>query len=397
MEQRLQDVLTLARCGLRDEIPKLSGTQDWPGIFRLAANLKMTPFVQYGLKLGAGLDCPGKIYEAQMQELHKKALGRVIAAGELAGLQEELQKLGIPTAVVKGQALATAYRHPELRAGCDIDLYVEEAKERAVYDWAGKLGLSMERRVPGTHHGKIIHPVLGLIELHVSLCNGDEALVESTKAKDALLVHPVEPFCILDNCGNQVVTLGMTDHMLFIVNHMVNHYLHGEAQLRMLADVNSFFGAYHRKMDENRLREALRQLKYDRMFSIVLAIGNHDLGFSHSPEWVEGVSAREREELLLDFCQGEFEKESALRVYDTYCRGTMSGGWKDVIFKLKILKVNVRTALQLRHQMSLHQMAAIGWRRMKNMFSPFASREGKEISPETARRLSLIRQMGMMD
>lgn len=412
MDKKITDLFYLVRCSLWEEAPKLSELESetdgeknelqkekyWDELYGLAVKMKLNTFVQYALKLGNGLSCPKEKYMALVQEMRKTAVGRVLAAGELAGMQEELRERGIETAVVKGQALAAAYPHPELRAGCDIDLYVDEAKERAVYEWAKQKGYQQERRVPGTHHGKITHPVLGLIELHVSLCNADEALVESAKDKEVLLLHPTEPFCALDNCGSKVMTIGMTDHMLFIINHMINHYLHGEAQARMLVDVNLFFARYQKEMDLVRLEQTLERLRYQRFFRAVLEIGNRYLGFTHAPEWTEGVLEEEAEELLLDFCRGEFNKESALKVYDEYCKRTMPGGVKAVAFKLQILGTNVRTAFQLRHQMSVKSMAAIGWQRMKNMFS-VSKAQGMEgdCAKEAGRRLKLMERLNLMD
>lgn len=398
MNQKIWEVMELVRCSLKDEAPAPKEGRDWEEIFGLAAKAKLEPFVWHALKLGKGLDCPAGQYQELMQRLQKKAVGRVIAAGELARLQEELQRLGAQTAVVKGQAAAAAYPHPELRGGCDIDLYVAKEKEALVYDWAKEQGCRQERRVPGTHHGKITHPVLGLIELHVSFCNADEALVESAKAKDGLLRHPTEPFCTLDNCGSPVVTIGMTDHMLFLLGHMVNHYLHGEAQARMLLDLNVFFDRYREEMEERRLEDVLERLRYRRFLGAVLFLGNEYLGFSHEEKWTRGVSHGEAEELLEGLFQGDLAKEEALLVYDEYCKGTVPGGVRGLAFKLRVLGTNVRTAFQLRHQMSFGTMAAMGLRRVKNMFSP-SGKTGRETggNGEARQRVGLLKKLGMMD
>ncbi len=397
MEKELQYLLHLTKCSLWDDVPEQAAAViDWNKLQILANQTKLDTFVSYGLKLGGGLNCPKEIYEPLFKKIRKSAVGRVVAADELSNMQAELQLLGILSAVVKGPALASAYHHPELRGGCDIDVYVDEKQEKKVYRWAADKGYKTEKRVSGTHHGKITHSVLGLIELHVSLSNADEALVESVKGKDALLLHPHEDFCKVKNCGNEITTIGMTDHMIFIVSHMINHYLHGEAQARMLVDVNMFFDTYQSKLDLERFYNCMEELHYDKFFQCVLRIGNQYLGFHHQMSLLGEADENEVEELLLNFCEGIMEKEDALRVYDEYCKRTIPGGFKSIIYKIKILGTNVRTAFQLRRQMSWQTIIKIGWQRVRNIFlSGKETEQGSSDGVVAARRLELLKKLNL--
>ena len=410
------EMLYLAKCGIWGEVPAEYQRKDpsrvtefWNAMRTLAVQTKLEPFVQFGVKLGNGLDCPKQQYEVWSAEMRKKALGRVMAAGELESAQKDLAEQGIPTAVLKGLAAASAYRYPELRSGCDIDLYVEEKKEAAVYAWAKARGCTVRPRVKGTHHGEISHPVLGLIELHVSLCNADEALVEKAKDKQTVLVHPKKPFVTVKTAGNSLVTIDHTEHLMFLVSHMINHYLHGEACLRHMTDVNAFFAAYGQQMEQETLFSDLAKLRYQKFFGMVLLLGNRYLGFSHDEKLLErllGMSlsqgSKAADELLADYLAVMTEKEDALKVYDTYCRQMIPTGFSAVIYKLRILEKNVRTAFQLRHKMSWTQMGKIGWQRMRNLFG--GGGEIEKPSVETGeekgaaeRRISMMKQAGLFD
>ena len=404
MQAEIKDLTYLIRCSLWDEIPEQKNLQAhtdaaayWTHLLGMAQHLKISPFIRYALKLGDGLDCPHRIYADQIEKLRSMAMRRMCGAEALAFLQEELRAMGIESAVIKGQALATAYARPQLRSGCDVDLYVEEKQEKAVYAWAKEQGFAVEKRVPGTHHGEIWHPYLGLIELHVMLCNADESLVEQVKAKEAFLTHPREDYVTLSNCGHPVVSIGMTDHMIFILAHMINHYLHGEATPRMLLDVNEFFSAYRDRIDLERLRQDLALLHYDNFFATVLLIGQKWLGFSYEKAWKEGTREEDALALLSDFCTCDRAKEDAIAVYDAYCKGNVGGGGKALVLKLSLLGSNIRTAWQLRHKMRLRSILSIGTKRIANLF--FAKDKGekeKSASDVVERRLALMKQMDLL-
>ena len=380
---------------------------DWKNVRNEAGKMSLTPFVDYGKKLAKSAGCPVELDQQAQNSMRQAAIGRVVAASELHGLQQELERMGIANAVIKGMAVASAYPHPELRSGCDIDLYVDEKDENRVYDWAEKQKWKVRRRVKGTHHGEITHPVLGLIELHVSLCNADEALVESAKGKDAVLLHPSHPYVKVENFGAELVTLDHTEHMLFIINHMINHYLHGEAQLRQMTDVNIYLYAYGDQMDMEYLKKTLEQMRYLKFFETVLFIGNRYLGFFHDRELLGDVLETDAEELLEDFCTDTSGKEEILSVYDTYCSRTIPKGAAGILFKLRILGRNVRTVKQLWGKMSLGYMMKLGIQRIKNLFLKSGagndSRGGngaavKETEGNAAKkRVEMLEKMGMIE
>lgn len=397
MTEEDKAVLELARCGIWGTEPVLSQEiRDWAALRQIAGQRKLAPFVSFGCKLGHGLDCPGELYQKWSDTMRQEAIGRVLAAKELQKLQEELRSLGIETAVLKGLAVASAYPHPELRSGCDIDLYTDEEQEEAVYKWAEEGGCHVRRRVRGTHHGEIVHPMLGLIELHVSLCNADEALVEAAKDKDAVLLHPKRPYVTVINSGASLVTMEHTEHMLFIISHMINHYLHGEAEVRQLVDVNMYFFAYKKEMDAAYLWDVLKRLHYEYFFRTVLQIGNLFFGFSHEAGLVEGIDGERAQELLEDFFRITSEKEEILEVYDTYCSQVIPGGLPSFLFKCRIIGKNIKTALQLRGKMSWSSIFRLGVQRMRNLFLKGKGNRDGSRQKESDPRISMLKKMKLI-
>ncbi len=344
---------------------------EWKQISRRAKELQLDPFAGFALKKGQGLNCPSELYFSWMEEIYHDAFGRIVATQVLQKWQGELYAQGIESAVLKGLALASAYKYPEQRSGCDVDLYVDKCHEKKLYQMIKSQGWKVEKRIPGTHHGELMHPILGHVELHVQLCNGDELLVESQKSSPAILVYPQNAFVSVENKGQILWTLDHTEHMLFIISHLINHYLHGEEEVRQILDCNAYFYKYQTQIRQKELQNRLEELSYQRFFFMVLLIGNLYFGFQHELQKITGVQPTDNDRndakaLLRDFCIHLENRQEAVTLYDLYCNQQLSG-INAFALKVRLLARNVTTAWQLRNKLSLGEMYTIGKKRMKNL------------------------------
>lgn len=399
MEKKMEYLFYLTRCGVQNEGAKAAPEElDWKELLSEASRLKLDPFVKYAIKNSRNCGCPEELWQSAVDEMRRKAIGRVMAAEKLSALQQELAALGIPSAVLKGQAASSAYPVPELRSGCDIDLYVEEKHEAEVYRWVAAQGHKVCKRNKGFLHGEITHQELGLIELHVSLCNSDEGVVKGILGEEYVLTTPKEPFETVTVCGSPIVTLGMTEHMLFLVHHMINHYLHAEATPRMILDINAFFCAYRDRIDVAYFWKAMEALKYDKFVRTVFGIGVTYFGFSEVLEMDANKKPEEMEALLLDFCENTENRGEVMSIYDTYCQHLIPSGVKAVGYKLKLVGKNFITAIHLRHQMSFKTILSLGIGRIRRILF---SRNDKLVQTAAKdkvvkQRLDVMERMNMM-
>lgn len=380
MDEKYEYMWHLVRCGLQEEKARPPQENvDWEAIVALAGSLKLDTFVKYALKISDDIGCPQEIRAKAVNDIRSLALGRVIAVGELERLQGELLKIGIDSAVLKGAAVGAAYKRPELRTGCDIDLYVRKKDEEAVYRWAKSQGHVVRRRVKGAHHGEIMHRVLGLIELHVALVSADEISVKELLHVYKKMACPAAEFCEVELFGHNLRTLEETEHLVFLVSHMMNHYLHAESTPRMLLDVNAFFAAWYKRIDMERFWSLMEELHYDRFLRTVFGIGVRWLGFAEMPQMRADV--KEANRLLADFCQNTSDRQAVMAIYDDYCRRLAPGGVRSFSYKCRLLGGNVVQAFHLLGRLRLRDMARLGGGRLRRMF-------GDESQIKAARRQS---------
>ena len=387
----------LAGCGARKETAQPPDfAVDWSMFLKEAAALRLDSFVKYAIMKSPGLGCPEDTVSAIRGELLKKAAGRMLSAKKLQNLQETWRSMGIESAVMKGQAIASAYGVPELRSGCDIDLYVDEKDEKKVYRWAEEQGHKVNRRIPGFMHGEIIHKELGMIELHVACCGPDEQVVRGKLAGEYLLVKPERPFVTVQECGAGITTLDMTEHMMFIVTHMINHYLHGEATPRMILDVSAFFTAYRDQMDLAWLWKAMEAQRYDRFLQTVFGIGICRFGFRTLPEMRANCDSRDVDSLLDDFCSTGEDHEEIMAVYDAYCNGVMSSGISSLPVRLKILLHNAAVAVHLMRTIGVKEVIRMGKGRVVRMLRG-DRKPADKAAPGVEERLEMVRRLGLME
>ena len=397
MKEQEKYLYYLIRCGVQNEKAKAPEcTVDWQKLLASAVSADADTFVKYALKAGKIPECPEAIRRKVSDDIRMKAMGRIMAAGQLELLQKELEKRGIHTAVIKGQALASAYALPELRTGCDIDLYVDEKQEDAVYDWAQTCGHKVRRRVKGAHHGEIVHRTLGLIELHVSLSNADSALVEERILGRASLRKPEEAFTVLETCGSRITTLGMTDHMVFIIRHMINHYLHAEASLRMILDVNAFFTAYHEQIDVEKMWGLMDAMHYRKFLQTVFGIGVEWFGFTDIPEMQRNTDSSEIEALLQDFGTDTADRQSVMEIYDIYCSRAAGGRKDSLLYKMRLIRRNIIVARQLLGKVSISHILRLGAGRVYRLLCVRSEKNENTKMPETVRnRIQIMEKMKM--
>ena len=395
MEEKYEYLWHLVRCGVQDEKARPPRENvDWEAIVVLAGSLRLDTFVKYALKISDGIGCPREIRERAANDVRGLALGRVIAVGELERLQRELLKIGIDSAVLKGAAVGAAYKKPELRTGCDIDLYVAERDEEAVYRWAKSQGHAVRRRVRGAHHGEITHRVLGLIELHVALVSADEVPVKEFFRVYKKMARPAAEFCEAELFGHKIRTLEETEHLVFLVSHMMNHYLHAESTPRMLLDVNAFFAVWHGQIDMERVWGLMETLHYDKFLRAVFGIGVRWLGFAEIPQMRADVEEADR--LLADFCQNTSDRQAVMAIYDDYCRRLAPGGTRSFFYKCRLLGGNVVQAFHLLGRLRLRDMARLGSGRIRRVFGGEGQMEAaRRQSDVVEERLELMERLGL--
>ena len=102
--------------------------------------------------------------------------------------------------------------------------------------------------------------------------------------------------------GKQVVTMGYTDHLFYLICHAFKHFLHSGFGIRQVCDIVLFANAYGKEIDWIRILQQCREIHADLFTAALFQIGQKYLTFDPSragypQEWQE---IQVDEQLMLD-------------------------------------------------------------------------------------------------
>ena len=226
---------------------------------------------------------------------------------------ETLEESGVETCVLKGQSLAGLYAEPDCRISGDVDLLVSLKDEQKAIEILRSLDYEVEIRPDSSNHSKCVHPVHGVLELHISLYYDIMSDVWFDNIKML-----TEDFAIL----NGVKTLGITDNYIYVVLHAVKHFLSNGLGLRQIMDLLLFTKAYKDKIDKARVDKVFSHLKYQKFIDNLTGIGIKYLGFEKEDLFDCTYNEEEMSEILKDvemgglFGKNDKERKSFFEIYN---------------------------------------------------------------------------------
>ena len=226
-----------------DDRPRLArlceGVDDWDALFQLA-RIHGLAGALYAEIEASGYSLPGDVARREARALAYEALLHDTLVRGLAGALRELAADGIQVVALKGPILGERlYDHPEHRHSSDLDLLVRpEDVERAAAAIA-RVGYVLEGGALGRyyrahhHNVNLVHPTLGVVELHFEAYRGfgvallagpllDRATRYRTARWSASILSPEDEliYLAMHGAGHRFERLGwLYDLKLFVRAH----------------------------------------------------------------------------------------------------------------------------------------------------------------------------------
>lgn len=320
---------------------------DWPLVFQFAVEQGVVSLVALTVLHSPGLQCPEELRESILNILRVECSTNLVRKQQVLHLVDRLIDAGIKAKILKGYAVAENYACPESRSSVDTDLLIDAKQEKKALRFFAADGFRITPRVATSHHSICYHKKYGKIELHVSLYN---ELVESVwfQEVDETDLIQEEPITIQTMEG-KFATLGYTDHLIFIILHMVKHFIIGGLTLRMMLDVTLYFSKNKEKIDAIRLWSILDRLHYSQLVNCVLWLMILYGGFQKMDFPGCATYAPEQIPLLLnDLIQGGYMgvKEMEIRYASSmeYSRQLMLKSRSSLEYQLFMLRYKARSA-----------------------------------------------------
>lgn len=337
-------------------------------------------------------------------------------------LLAEMNAAGIPALLIKGYAVADCYAAPDCRMSGDTDLLIEPKNEKRACAFMKANGFAVEHRWTNGHHDVCHHPRLGCVELHVMLYDEivEDVWFGRMDGREFVCEPPIEAETP-DGCYR---TLGYTDHMIFLMLHLIKHFILTGMSLRMMLDVALFFSRHAERIDSARFWKTMESLKYGTIAQSILWAMVCYCGIDQTS--LPGLcgDCPESVEMILDDLEsggwlGEMDKKAREEGWYEYNRQrlTKSRGkarywlymilWKkDIYIKalfpsretLAIRYPCVRKHAALIPFIWLHRLVFRGSQALKNgALTSYIVTDEKRVAASGQKRVQMFEKLGMLD
>ena len=252
---------------------------NWEYVCRIATEQAVLPLLGCALINGAKLECPDVYRNHILAAMRDVSSKNIIKRQRITNLLHELEIQGFHVTLLKGYALADCYEYPECRYSVDTDILVSPEEEKAVCDFLRQREFVVAKRNPVSHHTVCHHKRYGMLEVHVGLYDdivGDVWF--QAKCGEIVQQQPIR----IENSNGSYTTLGHTDHLIFLVLHMIKHFISNGLSLGMMLDVALYWRKHQQEIEAQRVWKLLDLLSYTTVFACILWSLVRYAGFSET-------------------------------------------------------------------------------------------------------------------
>lgn len=221
-------------------------------------------------ELGLSAEKSAKLRE----DLKNTRLRTYVRMMHLYDILKQFENENIPYALLKGNTVAVLYSDPCSRISGDVDLLINPKDEKRASELLLKNGFIQQKiRMDDDKHGILVHPVIGMLELHISLYNENTGEVWFNDAKDHFDVE-IENFSFEDIEKVQIddmyfYTLEINKRIEYLFLHNVKHFILGGSSIRAVMD---FFLTYINcpGIDYSLFYEKVKRMKFETVFNVMI-------------------------------------------------------------------------------------------------------------------------------
>ena len=318
MNKLYEDVFALARAGIWGDDVSLSGESDWDTLYEKVRRSKLLPLTyKIASKHAQEWNIPDKVLDNWKHQSSAQTFNQMYKFSEIRKIISEGDKRNLKLIMFKGIGVAALYPDPNQRYSSDSDILVYKKEQGQAIELLQDLGyLSTEEG--SKEHVPVFEKNGGVmyskIELHDCLWEDYEGkqaeVLESLKldAEDSLIR---ETFM-----GSEYYSLGITEHFIYQIFHIVKHLFFEGISLRYFTDISLFANKYKDKIDWKRVIESMKLLHYERFLDCIVAICKEHLNMSPDIP-VTGSVTEEMKDLLIEDVLGEKDTSGNVDLYET--------------------------------------------------------------------------------
>ena len=241
--------------------------KDWPGLFTLAKQQSVLALVAHAVLSDSEIS-------AQLNESIKARLKTHVMANmsthrvlnnSVVLVVAALDTAGVPSVLLKGQALARNYPIPELRACGDVDIYVGTENYLKACEVLGAIASWKEDCCPEANV-KHYDVRIGQTPVEIHRYSDVNASKYYDKVYQAYSDEGLsQGLRTMDFAGTVVNTPADDFNAFYIFNHLWHHFLTSGIGLRQFCDWMMFLHVRKDEIDREKLRRILMDMDMDLM------------------------------------------------------------------------------------------------------------------------------------
>lgn len=264
--------------GNKTEIPACSDIA-WEEVFHLAEQHHVLPMIVDAAHQAYGAKVPWdrlKKYKKRAQQL---AYLQITKTQRFVSLYSFLAGRGLTPLVLKGLVCRDLYPNPDFRFSADEDLMIPPDQVMVYHKTLTEYGLKADSPDDSIVSAQEIsyRSEDGVLFLEVhrfafspdSSAYGDyNSFFEGVFERAITEMHD----------GVDIRTLAPTDHMFYLICHMLKHFLHGGYGIRQVCDIGLFAQKHAKQIDWPKLRKQTDSISALNFTASLLAIAEESLG-----------------------------------------------------------------------------------------------------------------------
>lgn len=302
MNSLYEDVFSTVRAALYGTEPKINEDTDRVEYYKAMRRTKLTATSYKTVSDNREkLAIPESVLSMWKSEMFSRTMAQMFVFSELKKVIEGAKEQNLTMIMFKGIGLAKLYPDPNHRYSTDSDILIyPEDRERATkyLESIGykSIGEGSKNHVP--IFDKKSGGLISRIELH-------DCLWEDYEGKQAQLLESLElskrESLITDTfIGCEYTTLGISEHLIYQIFHIVKHLFFEGISLRYFTDITLYVNKYNSEIDWKKVRGALKTLHYERFLDCILTICQDNLGMTKDVPGIEPVEDVMKEHLIED-------------------------------------------------------------------------------------------------
>ena len=256
--------------------------EDWLALMNQACLHKVLPMIY-----DAVYDCPAAESMTQdMRTFYKNQMKYQVVTqargtAEFLQLWQELREAELTPLIVKGLICRNLYPNPDFRLSADEDVLIPKEQYARFHDKMLAYGLELaepEKDIKDEYVVSYIKKDSSVfIEAHKALFAPESDVFKDWNGYFSnVFKHSV----CQEADGIEVLTLGYTDHLLYLIFHAFKHFLYSGFGIRQVCDITLYANAYGSMIDWERIGTICREMRAERFCIALFKIGKKYLTFA---------------------------------------------------------------------------------------------------------------------